>query len=127
MPCGTVYDITTPGAEITGIMTTHKRFCFSGNLVITDKTNNLEARVFFDPNEPKRRGYLGGWIGGGHGSLKAGQISENREDLVNIKISKLPAKNDKDVVSEGKGSYLESISFDGKPPIWDVNMKNTKT
>lgn len=127
MPCGTVYDIQTASGEVTGIMTTHKRFIFSGNLVITDKANGLEAKVYFDPNESKRRGYFGGWVGGGHGKLKEGEVSENREDLVVVKISKLPAKSDKDVVSTGTGSYLEKLSFDGKPPIWDINMPNTKS
>lgn len=54
-------------------------------------------------------------------------MSADREDLVKIKISKLPAKSEADVVSTGQGSYLESISFDGKEPVWDVNMKNIKT
>jgi len=127
MPCGTVYDISTPGAEITGIMTTHKRFCFSGNLIIKDLTNKIEAVVVFDPNEPKRRGYLGGWLGGGHGKLKEGQISENREDLVEIKIQRTPAQSKKDILSVGSGSYLEQVSFDGKAPVWTINMPNTKT
>jgi len=108
-------------------MTIQKRFTFSGNLVITDKANNLEARVIFDCEEPNRRGYMGGWVGGGHGKLKAGEVSKYREDLVTIKISNLPAKSAADVVSTGTGSYLEAISFDGKPPVWDVNMTNIKT
>ena len=70
---------------------------------------------------------MGGWVGGGHGKLKKGVVSENREDLVTIKISTLPAKSDDDVVSTGTGSYLENISFDNKPPIWDINMKGIKT
>jgi hypothetical protein len=121
LPDETIYDIQAPSGEVTGIMTTQKKFTFSGNLIITDLVNGLEAKVYFDINEPKRRGYMGGWVGGGHGKLK-GKISENREDLVTIKISTLPAKSDDDVVSTGTGSYLENISFDGKPPIWDINM-----
>lgn len=70
MPCGTVYDIQTPEAQITGIMTSQKKMTFTGNLVITDTQNQLEARVFFDVNEPARRGYMGGWLGGGHSKLK---------------------------------------------------------
>lgn len=126
LPDETIYDMQAPSGEVTGIMTTQKKFTFSGHLIITDLVNGLEAKVYFDVNEPKRRGYMGGWVGGGHGKLK-GKISENREDLVTIKISTLPAKSDEDVVSIGTGSYLENISFDGKPPIWDINMQGIKT
>ena len=41
----------------------------------------------FDINEPKRRGFMGGWmggIGGGHDKLKEGEASGNREDLISI-------------------------------------------
>lgn len=127
MPCGTIYTVTTPTAQVTGIMTSQKKFNFTGNLVITDVQNNLEARVFFDCNEANRRGYLGGWVGGGHHKLKNGEVSADREDLVKIKISKLPAKSESDVLSTGAGSYLEAISFDGKDPIWSINMKDTKS
>lgn len=47
--------------------------------------------------------------------------------MVKIEISQLLEGGKKNVVSTGKGSYLESISFDDKPPIWDINMKETKT
>ena len=83
--------------------------------MITDKTNNIEARVNFDVNEPNRRGFLGGWVGnlgGGHEKLAEGEVSKDREDLCSIKISKLGAKSKADVLSTGKGSYLENISFD---------------
>ena len=109
------------------MMTTQKKFTFSGNLVITDLINGLEARAHFDVNEVKRRGYMGGWVGGGHGKLKNGKVSENREDLCCVKISTLPAKSEADVVSTGTGSYLENLSFDDKPPIWDINMQGIKT
>jgi len=68
--------------------------------------------VKFDINEPKRRGFLGGWmggIGGGHEKLKPGEASANREDLIEILIFKAPGKSDKDIVSKGVGSYLENI------------------
>jgi hypothetical protein len=34
-----------------------------------------------DINSEKRKGFLGGWIGGGHEKLKEGEVSANREDL----------------------------------------------
>lgn len=131
MPDGNIYDIQAVNATIEGMLTQEKKFMFGGNqLVVTDKTNNLEARAFFDVNEPNRRGALGGWlgnIGGGHATLAEGEVSKDREDLVEIKISKLPAESEADIVSTGKGSWLENISFDGKPSIWDINMKGIVT
>jgi hypothetical protein len=98
-------------------------------MIVTDIMNSLKAVVNFDINEPKRRGFLGGWmggIGGGHEKLKEGESSANREDLISINILKAPGKSDKDLVSKGKGSYLEDITFDdSKEPMWHINMPGT--
>lgn len=122
LPCGTIYDIQLPGGDITGLMSQNKRYVTAGTLIVTDLVNNIEATVYYDCNEPKRRGFLGGWIGGGHDN-KEGEVSKNREDLVRIEICKIPKKSKADIISIGEGSYLEKIAFDNKPPVWDVNMK----
>lgn len=114
LPNGVVYTIEPERKEITGLLMTSKKLVLAGNLIMTDVTNGLKAIVNFDINEPKRRGYLGGWmggIGGGHEKLKEGESSANREDLIEIKILKAPGKSDKDIVSKGMGSYLENIIF----------------
>ena len=114
LPNGVVYTIEPERKEITGLLMASKKLVLAGNLIMTDVTNGLKAIVNFDINEPKRRGYLGGWmggIGGGHDKLKEGETSANREDLIEIKILKAPGKSDKDIVSKGMGSYLENIIF----------------
>lgn len=114
LPNGVVYTIEPERKEVTGLLLASKKLVLAGNLIMTDVTNGLKAIVNFDINEPKRRGYLGGWmggIGGGHEKLKEGETSANREDLIEIKILKAPGKSDKDIVSKGMGSYLENIIF----------------
>ena len=86
--------------------------------------------VNYDVNEPNRRGYLGGLLGGlgsGHGTIKPGECSENREDLINLIILKPPGKTEKDVLARGAGSYCENVRFGKADPIWDVNMKGIKS
>ena len=114
LPNGVAYTIEPERKEVTGLLMASKKLVLAGNLIMTDVTNGLKAIVDFDINEPKRRGYLGGWmggIGGGHDKLKEGETSANREDLIEIKIVKAPGKSDKDIVSKGMGSYLENIIF----------------
>jgi len=126
LPNGGMYTIEPEKKEITGILTTSKKLVLAGNLIITDVVNKLKAVVNFDVNEPKRRGFLGGWmggIGGGHDKLKEGEISANREDLLEINILKAPGTSDKDIISKGSGSYLENISFaNDEKHTWDINM-----
>ena len=108
LPDGTTYIIDPPGANLEGLMTTTKRFIFTGELHITDEKNGLKAVVTYDANEPNRSGYLGGWIGGGH-SNKEGEVSKDREDLIKCEIFKLPGESKDDIISTGTGSYLENI------------------
>merc|ERR1712166_697834 len=126
LPNGGMYTIEPEKKEITGILTTSKKLVLAGNLIITDVVNKLKAVVSFDVNEPKRRGFLGGWmggIGGGHDKLKEGEISANREDLLEINILKAPGTSDKDIISKGSGSYLENITFvNDEKHTWDINM-----
>ena len=114
MPDGTLYTFESFAATLTGLLTSTKNFALSGNMIITDMKNGLRSVTTFDPDKGKRAGYLGGWIGGGHGKVKEGEVSEFRTDLVSIEISKPPGNKKEDIVSTGAGSYLENITFDGK-------------
>lgn len=87
--------------------------------------NGLRSVTSFDVEKGKRAGYLGGWVGGGHGKVKTGEVSSYRTDLLKIEISKPPGNRKEDILSTGTGSYLENISFDEKQ-IWDINMKGTR-
>jgi hypothetical protein len=125
LPDGTFYKIEMPPAQITGLMTATKNFALCGNLIVTDMKNGLRSVTSFDTEKGKRAGYLGGWVGGGHGKVKAGEVSATRTDLLKIEISKPPGNRKEDILATGTGSYLEHIAFDGLQ-VWDVNMKGTR-
>ena len=86
--------------------------------------------VNYDVNEKNRRGLLGGWLGGlgsGHGDIKEGECSKDREDLINVMVLKPPGNSEKDVLAKGSGSYCENIKFGKDDPMWDVNMTGLKS
>lgn len=126
LPDGTSYNIESSAVELTGLLTASKYLNLVGNLIITDKRNGLRCVTTFDTEKGKRSGYLGGWIGGGHGTVKEGEVSQYRSDLLKIEISKPPGNKKEDIVSTGTGSYLENITFE-EEKMWDINMKGTRT
>jgi hypothetical protein len=126
LPDGTAYAIESPTVELAGLLTAAKSLTLAGNLIITDKKNGLRSVTSFDTEKGKRAGYLGGFIGGGHGAVKEGEVSAYRTDLLRVEISKPPGNKKEDIVSEGSGSYLEQITFDGEE-MWSVNTKGTRT
>jgi hypothetical protein len=75
LPDGTAYGIEANTVELTGLLTAAKSLVLAGNLIITDKRNGLRSVTTFDTEKGKRSGYLGGWIGGGHGTVKEGEVS----------------------------------------------------
>lgn len=126
LPNGTAYKIEAPTVELAGLLTAAKSLTLAGNLIVTDMKNGLRSVTSFDTEKGKRAGYFGGFVGGGHGTVKEGEVSAYRTDLIKIEISKPPGNKKEDIVSEGTGSYLENISFDGVQ-MWDINEKGTRT
>lgn len=110
--------------ELSGLTIGDRVHNIQGTLVVTDHINKLEATVTYNP--PKNEG------GGMMKSLKSklfkskDQKEQQLSDYFTIQICQKAlnssTKKDKDkvVVSEGSGSWLEYVEFDGKV-YWTVN------
>lgn len=112
---GGLYSVKDPNIEISNLTGNERVHNLIGQMIITDHINKLEAVVTYNP---KPEGSSGMFQSLKNKFKKQTQLS----DALQIQIfqKSLNQSKQKVVVSEGSGSWLEYIEFDGKL-YWTVN------
>lgn len=96
-----------------------------GTVTLTDVTNSYELRIDFDTEKNNRSSGLMSYFSSAPKKLESG-ATETRRDLLRITIDKVAEDNEdeRETVAQAKGSYLESITYDGdSEPIWSINSQ----
>lgn len=95
---GCVYEWEFPRVRVLGILAGDRILKMKGELKVTDRHNNLEMKVEFNPKKSKKMG-----------------ISSSRASTLYGEIRRLgKAEHDDGVLSQMRGDYAESISINNR-------------
>lgn len=108
---GSMITFTVPETRINGLLMGERSVNYNGNIIIKDFKNKIESVTTFAYKETGNIESLKNSIS----SLFGSKAEETPYDHMIIQISKLNTQTKvKDLVSEGHGSWLGQIYFDGK-------------
>jgi hypothetical protein len=114
---GGLISIKDPSIEISGLTYGDRVHNMQGNLIIIDHINKLEAVVTYNPQREKSV------LKSFRNKLWKSSSSVQPTDLISIVITQKANNSSskaKVVVSEGQGSWLEYIDFDGQQ-YWSID------
>ena len=123
LPDDTTYELEYPQVEVDGLMSTQKVLNPFGEVVIKDITNDYQLTIRFDAMKDQRSSGLMSMIWSSTPEVEATGGQKFRRDLLTIEIEKINTETEeKEIVSQGSGSYLEEIKFeDDAEPFWSIN------
>lgn len=89
---------------------------FTGNAIIRDHINLIEAEIIYNPEKPK--GYFSSFK-----SKIVGNGSKPPTDTIEVQIYQPSKTGQRKVFASGSGSWLSHLEFDNGNVVWKLDEK----